>query len=149
MEDAVRAELLEALRPIVKKKDLLEGVPMSRYTTLGVGGPAELLCEITSADQLLEVLRIATRLRVPVHLLGNGSNLLVRDGGLSGLTLHIGDGFAEISPPVPLPDGRFALTAQAGASLARLSHAAADAALAGLEFASGIPGTVGGAVVMN
>jgi UDP-N-acetylmuramate dehydrogenase len=63
--------------------------------------------------------------------------------------LHFGDGFAEVTPPVPLPDGRYAITAQAGAPLAKLSAAAADAALSGLEFAAGIPGTVGGGVLMN
>lgn len=149
MEDALRLELMEALRPIVKKKDLTENAPMSAYTTLGFGGPAELLCEISSAEQLVEILRIAARLQVPVNVLGNGSNLLVKDGGWPGLTLHFGDAFAEISPPVPLPDGRFAITAQAGATLARLSATAADAALAGLAFAAGIPGTVGGGVAMN
>lgn len=149
MEDTVKAELLDALRPIVRKKDLLEGAPLSAYTTLGFGGPAEVLCEVTSAEQLLEIVRAATRLGVPVNVLGNGSNLLVRDGGWPGLTLHLGDGFAEVSPPVPLPDGRFAITAQAGAPLTRLANVAADAALTGLEFAAGIPGTVGGGVVMN
>ena len=149
MEEAVRNELMDILRNVVKKKALTEGAPMSRYTTLGLGGPAELLCEISAAEQLPEILRATARLQVPVTLLGNGSNLLVRDGGLPGLTLHLGDGFAEVSQPVPLPDGRFAITAQAGAPLAKLANVAADAALAGLEFAAGIPGTVGGAVAMN
>ena len=149
MDEAVREQLLEALRPLVKRKDLLEGAPMARYTTLCFGGPAEVLCEVTSAEQLLEIVRAANRLGVPVNVLGNGSNLLVRDGGWPGLTLHLGDGFAEVSPPVPLPDGRFAITAQAGATLTRLANVAADASLTGLEFAAGIPGTVGGGVVMN
>jgi len=149
VEDAVRAELTEALRPFVRRKELLEDEPMSAYTTLGFGGPAEVLCEVTSADQLMEILRIAKRLNVPVNVLGNGSNLVVKDGGLKGLTLHFGNGFAEISLPVPLPDGRYAITAQAGALLTRLSAAAADAGLSGLEFAAGIPGSVGGAVAMN
>ena len=81
MDDAVRTELMEALRPIVKRKDLLEGAPMSRYTTLGFGGPAELLCEVSAIDQLLEIVRVSHRLHVPVNVLGNGSNLLVRDRG--------------------------------------------------------------------
>ena len=149
MEDAVRAELMEALRHVVKRKAFTENAPMSRYTTLGVGGPAELLCEVTSVEQLLEILRAASKLRVPVTVFGNGSNLLVRDGGLPGLTLRMGADFAHIGQPVPLPDGRFALTAQAGAPLAKLANTAADAALCGLEFAAGIPGTVGGAVAMN
>ena len=149
MDEAVREQLLEALRPLVKRKDLLEGAPMARYTTLCFGGPAEVLCEVTSADQALEALRAASRLHVPVQALGNGSNLAVRDGGLPGLTLHFGEAFAEITPPVPLPDGRFAVTAQAGAMLTSLANRAAEASLKGLEFAAGIPGSVGGAVVMN
>ncbi|HPS80666.1 MAG TPA: UDP-N-acetylmuramate dehydrogenase, partial [Candidatus Limiplasma sp.] len=149
MEEAVRTELLDALHPFVKKKDLQEKAPMSRYTTLGFGGPAELLCEISSLDQLIAVLRIASRLRVPVNVLGNGSNLLVRDGGWQGLTLRISEHFAEVTGPDALADGRFALTAQAGAPLIKLANLAADAGLSGLEFAAGIPGTVGGGVAMN
>lgn len=149
MEDAVRTELMEALRPIVKRKGLLENASLKSYTTLGLGGPAELLCSVTAAEQLPEILRAATKLGVPVTVLGNGSNTLVRDGGVPGLTLLIADGMAEVSDPVPLPDGRYALTVQAGAPLTKLANAAADASLAGLEFAAGIPGTVGGAVAMN
>lgn len=131
------------------KKQIVEYAPMSRYTTLRLGGPAEVLCEITGVEELRAALAAAAALQVPVTLLGNGSNLLVRDGGVRGLVIHIGDGFQQISDPIPLPDGRYALTAQAGATLTRLSNAAADAGLAGLEFAAGIPGTVGGAVYMN
>ena len=149
MEDTVRTELLEALHPYVKRKDLLEGAPMSRYTTLGFGGPAELLCEISSLEQLLAVLRITNRMQVPVNVLGNGSNLLVRDGGWPGVTLRLSEHFAEVSGPEPLADGRFALSAQAGAPLTRLSNVAASEGLSGLEFAAGIPGTVGGGVTMN
>ena len=149
MEQSVYQDLLDALHQIVKKKDLLEGAPMSQYTTLGLGGQAALLCEVTSADGLLDILRTAARLAVPINLLGNGSNLLVRDGGLPGLTLHLADGFAEVMPPVPLPDGRFAITAQAGATLTKVANVAADAGLSGLEFAAGIPGTVGGGITMN
>lgn len=149
MEDTVRTELMEALRPIVKRKDLLEAAPMNLYTTLGFGGPAELLCEVTSLEQLLEILRITHRLGVPVNVLGNGSNLLVKDGGWRGLTLHLGEHFAEVGEPEALPDGHYTITAQAGATLTKLANAAADAALGGLEFAAGIPGTVGGGVTMN
>ncbi len=149
MDDALRAELLGLLRPLMRKKTLVENAPMSRYTTLGVGGPAELLCEPDTADTAVAALRIAAALHVPVTVIGNGSNLLVRDGGLPGLTLRFGENFAAVEGPQPLPDGRFALTAQAGAPLAKLANAAADAALSGLEFAAGIPGTVGGAVAMN
>ena len=149
MEDHVRAELLGRLKLSIPKKQIVEFAPMSRYTTLRLGGPAEILCEVTSAEQIMEALSAANALEVPVTILGNGSNLLVRDGGIRGLVIHVGDGFGAVSEPVPLPDGRFAITAQGGATLTRLANAAADHGLSGMEFAGGIPGTVGGAVYMN
>ena len=149
MENTVREQLLKTLGESIPKKQLMEYAPMSRYTTLKLGGPAEVLCEVTNAEEIRAALTAANGLDVPVTLIGNGSNLLVKDGGVRGLVVHIGDGFSQISAPVPLPDGRFALTAQGGARLTKLSNAAADAGLAGMEFAAGIPGTVGGAVYMN
>lgn len=141
--------LREALLGIVSKRDLIADAPMSQYTSLKLGGPAQLLCEIASPEKLGRVLAAAYAQGAPVTLLGNGSNLLVRDGGVRGLVVHIGEGMSEVSAPVPLPDGRFAITAQAGATLQKLSNAAANHGLRGLEFASGIPGSVGGAAYMN
>ncbi len=149
MDEQTRMELLERLRLAVPKKQITENAPMSRYTTLKIGGPAEVLVEIASAEQLSASLSAAKALGVSVTLLGNGSNLLVRDGGLRGLVVHIGELFSQVTDPVPLMDGRFAITAQGGATLVKLSNAAAGHGLCGLEFASGIPGTVGGAVYMN
>lgn len=123
--------------------------PMSRYTTLRLGGPADVLCEPSTAEEVAWALACAREAGVPVTVIGNGSNLLVRDGGVRGLVLRVADAFARVSAPVPLGDGRFALTAQGGAALIRLSNAAAEAGLTGLEFACGIPGTVGGAAYMN
>ena len=140
---------IEELQGIVGKKNVTQNAPMSRYTTLRLGGPAELLCEITSEDALSRTLAWASRHDFSLTVIGNGSNLLVKDGGIRGLVVHIGDGFSRISGPVPLPDGRFALTAQGGALLSSLANAAASHGLAGLEFSAGIPGTVGGAVYMN
>ena len=149
LDDALRNELLSRLRQIAGRKAVSTDAPMSRYTTLGLGGPAEVLCEVTGAQALSAILRTAAALAVPVTVLGNGSNVLVRDGGIPGLTLRFGESFADIGAPSPLPDGRVAVTAQAGALLVKLANAAADASLTGLEFAAGIPGTVGGALVMN
>ncbi len=149
MDERAREALLQALKERIPKKQILTDVPMSRCTTLRLGGPAEVLCEIASAEQLSAALEAARACSAQVTLIGNGSNLLVRDGGIRGLVIHMGDMFGDISDPVPLPDGRFAMTAQAGAALGRLANAAAEHGLTGLEFASGIPGTVGGAVFMN
>jgi len=149
MEENVRAELIKRLRLSIPKKQILEFAPMSRYTTLRLGGPAEVLCEVSSAEEIASALTAANALEIPVTLIGNGSNLLVRDGGVRGLVIHIGESFSAVSDPVPLPDGRFAITAQGGATLTRLANAAAEHGLSGMEFAGGIPGTVGGAVYMN
>lgn len=149
MEDHGEATLYERLLKSFPKKQLFENVPMSRYTTLHLGGPARLLCEVASPDQLTAAFAAAAETGAPITLLGNGSNLLVRDGGIGGLVIHMGDLFSEVSEPVPLPNGRFAITAQAGAPLQRLCNVAASNGLSGLEFASGIPGTVGGATYMN
>lgn len=140
-----RVELEEA----VGKDAVYACAPMSRYTTLKLGGPAELLCDIASPEQLLKVLTIANGFGLPITFMGNGSNLLVLDGGIPGVVVRIADRFNRVSSPAIQPDGRIALAVQAGTSLARLAGIAASEGLTGLEFAAGIPGTVGGAVYMN
>lgn len=149
MDFQTAEKLYERLHESISRRQLFQNVPMSRYTTLHLGGPAQLLCEIASAEQLSAAFAAAAELNVPVTIVGNGSNLLVKDGGIPGLVIRLGELFSEISEPVPLPDGGFAITAQAGASLQKLCNAAADHSLTGLEFAYGIPGTVGGAAYMN
>lgn len=141
--------LYQTLKAAIPSQQVQKSVPMSRYTTLRLGGPADLFCRITSVEQLACALKASRDCEVPVTLIGNGSNLLIRDGGIRGLVIHLGEDFAQVTDPTPLPDGSFSLTAQAGATLQKLCNAAADHALTGLEFAFGIPGTVGGAVYMN
>lgn len=141
--------LTEQLRCFIPKKQMIESAPMSRYTTLRLGGMADILVDISSVEQIPSILKACAAQEVSVTVIGNGSNLLVRDGGIRGLVMHIGGSFAQISDPVPLGDGRFAITAQSGAMLTALSNKAAEHGLSGLEFAAGIPGTVGGAVYMN
>ncbi len=149
MDDRQKAELWSALRLAVPKGDLVTDAPMSRYTSLKLGGPADVLVELSSVSQAAQVLQIAARRGVPVYVIGNGSNVLVKDGGVRGLVLRVGNRFADISKPASIDGQTFSLTAQAGAALTALAGAAADAGLTGLEFAAGIPGTVGGGVRMN
>ncbi len=139
----------QKLRESYPSQQLGRSVPMSTCTTLHLGGPADLLASPASVEQLSRALKAAREEQVPVTIIGNGSNLLVRDGGIRGLVIRLGDGFAAVTEPTPLPDGSFSLTAQAGATVQKLCNAAAEHALSGLEFAFGIPGTVGGAVYMN
>ncbi|MGE5509582.1 MAG: UDP-N-acetylmuramate dehydrogenase [Chitinophagales bacterium] len=117
--------------------------PMSFYTTMRVGGPADLIIEPTRLDDVVWVVRRLRRAGVPCLVMGQGSNLIVRDGGVRGVVLRLSGGYARIEV-----DGN-RLTAQAGATLGSLSRAALRAGLAGLEFAVGIPGTLGGGIFMN
>ncbi|MBR4444103.1 MAG: UDP-N-acetylmuramate dehydrogenase [Clostridia bacterium] len=136
-------ELIERLRAFAPAERVLENEPMSRHTTFRIGGPADALFFPANADELARSMRVADELGEPCFVMGNGSNLLVRDGGVRGLVICIGEPMSAISV-----EGA-TVRAQAGASLARLAREALDASLAGLVFASGIPGSVGGAVAMN
>ena len=116
---------------------------MARYTTRHLGGPADLLAMPETPQQVQLLLKAAHELDVPVVIIGNGSNLLVKDGGVRGLVIRLCrcmQGIEVIGNTI---------RAQAGAMMSTLSNAAAEAGLAGLTFASGIPGTVGGGVYMN
>ena len=144
-----RKALLDALGELLPRRSFRADAPMSECTTLQIGGPADVLADAQSAPQAMAVWRAARELGVPVTRIGNGSNLLVRDGGIRGLVLRVAEGMSDVFPPVKRDDGGFELTAQAGATLTKLANAAADAGLSGVEFLAGIPGTVGGGVTMN
>ena len=123
--------------------ELRRGEPMSRHTTFRVGGPAELMALPEDEGQLCAAARLAAEEGVLPLPVGNGSNLLVDDAGLDGVVL-------KTVPKVGAITGAGnTLTAGAGATLAQLAVEAANRGLAGLEFAHGIPGSLGGAVVMN
>ena len=136
-------KLIEALSAIAGAHQILENEPMSRHTTFKVGGPADVLFLPESEEQLIQAIAIAKDAGIPCIVIGNGSNLVVRDGGIRGLVIALGEGMAAI---VRSGD---TITAWAGASLARVSAFAQASGLAGLEFASGIPGTLGGGCAMN
>ena len=118
-------------------------VPMAEMTTLRVGGPADAVVFAASEEDVRTVARLCREHGAPLAVVGRGSNLLVRDGGLRGVVLCLGKDFARIA----VRGGE--IFAQAGAALGALALAARDAGLAGLEFAAGIPGSVGGAAAMN
>ena len=139
----IKQEFLEALRTEIPQLSWQPDAPMSRYTTLRVGGPADCLAEPADRETLQTLLKLAGRFDLPVTVMGNGSNLLVKDGGLRGLVIRLGRAYSacEITDT--------GVTAQSGILLSDLAQQAANAGLAGLEFAAGIPGALGGAVVMN
>jgi len=123
--------------------ELHRDCPLGPYTTWRIGGPAELLAVPADRDDLLLAVGWAARHGVPWRVLGNGSNLLVHDAGVKGLVLRMRRVLDEVRI-----DGQH-LDAGAGAMFPLVANQAAAAGLAGIEFGAGIPGTIGGAVVMN
>lgn len=117
--------------------------PMSKHTTFRTGGNAEMFLQIGSIEQLQQLLRYLQLVERPYYIVGNGSNLLVSDKGYDGTILQFGSSFSNIRV-----EGN-CLIAQSGAMLGQVANMAAKLGLTGMEFASGIPGTIGGAVRMN
>ncbi len=117
--------------------------PMKNHTTFRGGGFADILAQPKSTKELTALIEAARSENIPVTIIGNGSNLLVTDKGIRGLVIKIAKEFSDISV-----DGDV-ITAQSGALLSRIASIAYENSLSGFEFASGIPGTIGGAVYMN
>ena len=132
----------EQLCTILSKEQMLCKEPMSKHTTFRVGGPADYYV-MPRTEQIAEVLSLCHKEQVPCHMIGNGSNLLVGDGGIRGVVLALSKQAAQVQI-----QGN-CLIAKAGALLSQAAAAAYKAGLGGMEFAAGIPGSVGGAVVMN
>lgn len=117
--------------------------PLRRYTAWKIGGPADALIEPTSVDEFIRVVELARENDVPLTILGGGTNVLIQDGGIRGLTIRLAKSLTNIE----IDDLR--VTADAGVLYPVLANTTAARGLAGLQFATGIPGTVGGAVYMN
>ena len=140
MNQSMIRELLTAQLPADTVKINEE---MKKHTTFRIGGPASVFVEVADEENLITAARICRQEKVPFFILGNGSNLLVSDGGYDGVVLHIGSGMRNIQ----VDDTQ--ITAQAGAMLSQVAHAALEHSLTGMEFAAGIPGSLGGACMMN
>ncbi len=133
---------LEDLSEKFTDLDILQNEPLSRHTTFRIGGPAD--CFVSPDErQLPGIIQLARDYQVPYTVIGNGSNLLVGDKGIRGLVIEIGRNMESVE----IEDKR--LKIGAGTILGRAAQIAAEAALGGMEFAAGIPGSLGGAVVMN
>ena len=134
---------LQAIFAGCTAKELLLEEPMAKHTSFRIGGPADVLAQPADEAELAALLKRAAEHAVPVTLIGNGSNLLVRDKGIRGLVIKLSNSFSDMKA---LGNE---LTFGSGISLAMASKKAASLSLSGLEFAVGIPGTIGGAVYMN
>ena len=136
--------LHEELCGILGSENVLKEEPMKNHTTFRVGGPADWLVTPTEEEQIRDVVNLLRAEKVPYYVMGNGSNLLVGDKGYRGVIIQLGKNLSQIRMP---EEG--VLYAQAGALLSKIAAEAFAQSLTGFEFASGIPGTLGGAVMMN
>lgn len=140
--------LYERLSAVLAPEQLRADENMSAHTTFRAGGEADIFVEINSASELAKVLEILkseglSRLDRDFYILGNGSNLLVSEAGLKGVVLHMSKSYSNIEVHGT------ALVSEAGAALAAVARRAYESGLTGFEFAAGIPGSLGGAIVMN
>lgn len=136
--------LHEELCGILGSENVLKDELMKKHTTFRVGGPADWLVTPTEEEQIQEVVNLLRTENVPYYVMGNGSNLLVGDKGYRGVIIQLGKNLSQIRMT---EEG--VLYAQAGALLSKIAAEALAQSLTGFEFASGIPGTLGGAVMMN
>ena len=133
----------DKLNNVIAKDSILIDEPMSRHTTFRVGGPADFFVTPKAKEEVRDVVRICKEAGMAYYIIGNGSNLLVSDAGYRGVIVQIYKEMNEVKVEGDL------VKAQAGALLSGIAAKALGAELSGFEFASGIPGTIGGACVMN
>lgn len=134
--------LKSLLKKLLQKRAEFD-MPMQRYTSFKIGGNADCVANIRSEDELKEVLDLCKGSNTPFLIIGNGSNLLVSDSGIDGVVIRIANNFSSVT----VRD--MTLVAKSGVLLSKLSSTALSHSLCGLEFAGGIPGTLGGGVYMN
>lgn len=137
--DTVYKELLE----VIPQDHVLLNEPMKKHTSFRIGGPADIMVFPSELNHIRWSLSMSKKHQIPIFVMGNGTNLLVRDKGIRGIVLKIAEKYSQI-----WVEGQN-IRAQAGVLLSKLSNAALQAGLTGLEFASGIPGSLGGAIAMN
>lgn len=133
------------LQNFLNRADILKNEPMAKHTSFKIGGNAEYFIKVKSIQNLKKILILANIKNIPITIVGNGTNLLVREGGIKGFVLKLD--FNEFK--IKRNANEILITVEAGMSLAALSAIALKEEIEGLEFLSGIPGTIGGAVRMN
>lgn len=131
---------------IVGEDNLKTDEPMSKHSSFRVGGTAELYLEVDSVEKLKAILDVNKELKLPVTVIGNGTNILVKDKGIKGIVIkYVAKGISKAT----LDNDTFAITADAGLPNAALANELLKDSLTGFEFAASIPGTIGGAIYMN
>lgn len=136
-------ETYDILKNIVSEEDILTREYMKNHTSFKIGGSADFLVTPRTVDQIQNLIKTLKKENIPVFIMGNGSNLLVSDKGIRGVVIKLSKNFSSFSISGD------EVTAQSGILLSTLSKSIVNESLSGFEFASGIPGTIGGAVTMN
>jgi UDP-N-acetylmuramate dehydrogenase len=142
-EDKIISEWRKICSESGFRGEIRQGEELRKHTSLRIGGPADIFLIPASVTDLIAVLKSLTEEDIPYYILGHGSNLLISDRGVRGIVIQVGSRLTGLN----FRDD--CLVSEAGVRLPRLAQSAAERGLSGLEFAAGIPGTIGGAVVMN
>lgn len=135
---------IKEIEKIIPKENIQKDAPMKKYTSFKIGGSAEVLIKISTIEELKEIIKYTQKNNIQIFILGNGSNLLVSDDGIKGIVLKI-----EIKKLEIEQTDKIKVVVGAGVKLGELAQKLANKEITGLEFASGIPGTIGGAIRMN
>lgn len=138
-------DLERQLQEIVKRNNILKNEPMSKHTSLKIGGIADYFIKVKSIDELKNVLEFTNKNKIKTTIVGNGTNLLVKDGGIRGVVIKL----ELIDFKIKKMANEVLITVGSGMTLAALAAVALKEEITGLEFLSGIPGTIGGAIRMN
>lgn len=138
-------DLERQLQEIVKRNNVLKNEPMSKHTSLKIGGIADYFIKVKSIDELKNVLEFTNKNKIKTTIVGNGTNLLVKDGGIRGVVIKL----ELLDFKIKKTANEVQITVGSGMTLAALAAVALKEEIAGLEFLSGIPGTIGGAIRMN
>lgn len=138
-------DFYQNLKDVLKEEQILIEEPLAKHTTFQIGGPAEFLLLPDHNNQVAALVKLCKEKNIPFYVMGNGSNLLVSDKGYRGIIIKIGQNMSNIV----IQESNSLVQAGAGILLSKLASVIAEHELTGFEFASGIPGTLGGAVTMN
>lgn len=135
--------VLNRLKNVIPQENILVSEPMKKHTSFKIGGPADIFVFPQDEHEISFIVKTCNDAGIPYYLIGNGSNILVRDKGIRGVVINTSELFDKFNIYENI------ISAQSGILLSKLANAALQAELTGMEFASGIPGTLGGAVFMN
>ncbi|MBQ8148570.1 MAG: UDP-N-acetylmuramate dehydrogenase [Lachnospiraceae bacterium] len=140
----MEGDILGSIREVLNEEQIFFDEPMKKHTTFRIGGNADVLVKPTSIAEIEAVIAWCDEHAIPYYVIGNGSNLLVGDDGIRGVVIQIGSEFSGIEVGEDET-----IWVQAGCMLSKVANVALEHSLKGMEFAAGIPGTIGGAVMMN